>query len=336
MSHIRSVVGAVLLVAGLTAIASPASAADVTIVPGDLEVTTNGPNLTVRGTAGNDIANINQLPDGGTSVNGRLFPNVTGRVQIFLGDGDDSVAINDLDEGFYPSPTIEPWRSLLMTTGDGPFRARMDEVTIAQNMTVVGSDQKDSVAMSLSEIGGDLRFFLRDNDSTADAVSLHSVDIGGKFVFRQADGFSRVTTSRVTAANTRVFGGKDKDIVQFDESNMGPIQINTANGRDEVYILDPQGAGPIAVQAGADTDTVNVVVPGGGLNAPRPYALDINMGAGRDDSMRVGVPPTSGDRYIGGAGGGDAAEFCGGPGTGGALVTGFESVVSSVGNCLPN
>jgi hypothetical protein len=336
MRQIRSVVGAVLLVAGLTAIASPASAADVTIVPGGLEVTTSGPNMIIRGTPGADIANINQEPDGATSVNGQSFSNITGRVQILLGDGDDSVAINDFDEGFYPSPTSEPWRSLLMATGVGPFRARMGDLAVAQNMTVVGSDQKDSVSISYSDIGGDVRFFLRDNDSTADAVSLFAVDIGGKLVFRQSDGFSRLDASRSTAASTRVFSGKDKDIVQFDESNMGPTQISTANGRDEVNILDPQGDGPIVVQAGADPDTVNVVVPGGGLNAPRPYTLDINMGAGRGDSMQVGVPPNGGDRYVGGAGGGDTAAFCGGPGTGGALVTGFESVVSSVGNCLPN
>ena len=338
MGRHRIAAAVVILLTGLTTIATPASAETVVTADG-LEVTTNGPNMIVRGTPERDIANINQNGDGSVSVSGRRFPGITGRVQIFLGEGNDQVAINDLDEGFYPSPTIPNLGSLLIDTGPGSFTGRIFDLNVNNNVTVVGSSEGSSMSISQLSVGRNLQFFLRGSTSTAnDSVSLSGVDVGDTFTFRQSAGPGRLVTSGLTAANTSINSGRDNDGLFFNNSSLCSAQIVTGNGDDRAIIVNPLGAGSIAVRAGFGTDRVNVVVPGDGSTASRPYSLDIDLGSGSGDRSLIGVPPNSGDRYIGGAGQNDVINFCGPSGsmTGGAVVAGFETVRSYLGACTPN
>lgn len=208
-------------------------------------------NLNIRGTAAADVILLDQAGlnadqvritgSGGTTINGQasvVLSGLTGKVDIRMGAGDDSVTLEDMS---LPS-------NVSVDGQKGDNTLSLDTVQIAQSLVITNSASRSStIAIGDTTIGKDLMIL---PCSGAETIALRSVEV---------------------QRNSLLVSGKGADVVTVDDSTFhGSVKLYTGQGADAVQIDangDPLDSptlfdGRVTILLGGDDDTLRLGVAG--------------------------------------------------------------------------
>lgn len=345
MAVIRAVVVMLMVVAGLTIAAGPASALEYS---GDVDVILRANGiLDINGDNDNNRITVCQNPaDGeeftviiitsGSAYTTETRVGVTKDVRINMRGGDDHVQVNggfsdpadcgtiypppppavgnnavcnNDEDGCHHQPSMLFPRDLRVLLGSGHNSFNGYDFGVVDDLTVRGGSGFEEVTMSYVNVW-----------DRADVNVLS----GGSFVSVFESYFGR-SAWRSGSGNDRFF---------LRSNDLGNRPIVTTSAGDDVVIIDSHAEGRATINTGAGADwlIMNSYCPGAeclSAGGEDRFSLNVIMGA-HNDRTSIGFPLIAGDRLNGGSGNEDTLEtvnVASITATGGPTINGYELIV---------